>query len=113
MIHVPDVAATAAWYRSIGFDVVETYGDGAGGLCFAILSAGTTRVMFNQGGRTSGERRREVDLYVEVAQVDQLFGSIKDRVNVLEEPHDTHYGMRELIIRDLNGFWITFAQVRA
>ena len=25
-------------------------------------------------------------------------------------PHDTHYGMRELIIRDLNRFWITFGQ---
>ena len=51
MIHVPDVRATAAWYEAIGFTVLETYDDGADGLSFAILSAGETRVMFNQGGR--------------------------------------------------------------
>lgn len=28
------------------------------------------------------------------------------------EPHDTFYGMREFIIRDCNGFWITFGQGR-
>ena len=28
MIHVPDVRATAAWYASVGFTVLETYDDG-------------------------------------------------------------------------------------
>jgi len=32
---------------------------------------------------------------------------LKGRVDVVEGPHDTFYGMRELIIRDLNRFWIT------
>jgi hypothetical protein len=59
MIHVADVRATAAWYEGIGFTVLETYDDGADGLSFAILAAGATRVMFNQGGRPSAERRRE------------------------------------------------------
>ena len=35
---------------------------------------------------------------------------LKDRVDVVEAPHDTEYGMRELIIRDLNRFWITFGE---
>ena len=110
MIHVPDVRATAEWYAAIGFTVLETYDDGADGLSFAILSAGATRVMFNQGGTASVERRREVDLYVDVEDVDGLFAAIAGRVEVVEPPHDTHYGMRELIIRDLNRFWITFGQ---
>lgn len=110
MIHVPDVRATAAWYEAIGFTVAETYGDGADGLSFAILTAGGTRVMFNQGGRPSAERRREVDLYVDVEDVDRIFASLADRVEVVKAPHDTHYGMRELIIRDPNRFWITFGQ---
>ena len=29
---------------------------------------------------------------------------------MVEDLHDTFYGMREFIIRDLNGFWITFGQ---
>lgn len=110
MIHVPDVRATANWYESIGFTILETYGDGGGGLSFAILSAGATRVMFNQGGKPSSERRREVDLYVDAEDVDALFASVKDRVEVVESPHDTEYGMREFIIRDPNRFWITFGR---
>jgi uncharacterized glyoxalase superfamily protein PhnB len=110
MIHVPDVRATANWYEAIGFAIEDTYGNGAGGLSFAILSAGSTRVMFNQGGRASADRRREVDLYVDVADVEELFAALKDRVEVVEAPHDTHYGMREFIVRDLNRFWITFGQ---
>ena len=32
------------------------------------------------------------------------------RVRIVEDLQDTFYGVREFIIRDLNGFWITFAQ---
>lgn len=112
MIHVPDVRATAAWYETIGFTVVETYGDGEEGVSFAILSAGDTRVMLNQGGRQSTAERREVDLYVEADDVDHLYVSLRDRVRVVEEPQDTDHGMREFVIRDPNGFWITFGQRR-
>lgn len=110
MIHVPDVRATAAWYEAIGFTIAETYDDGAGGLSFAILTAGDTRVMLNQGGRPSAERRREVDLYVDVDDVDRLFASLPAEIEVVKPPHDTHYGMRELIVRDVNRFWVTFGQ---
>lgn len=61
------------------------------------------------GGRSTAERR-EVDLYVHVNNVDELYDRVRERVEVLENPHDTFYGMRELIIRDLNGFWVTFGQ---
>lgn len=112
MIHVPDVRAAAAWYESIGFTVLETFGDGGEGLSFAILSAGNTRLMLNQGGRPSTAERREVDLYVDADQVDQLYASLRDRVQIVAELDDTDYGMREFIIRDPNGFWITFGQNR-
>ncbi len=112
MIHVPDVRLTTQWYEAIGFTVLETYGDGGEGLSFAILSAGNTRLMLNQGGRPSTAERREVDLYVDAADVDQLFSTLRHRAEVVEEVHDTDYGMREFIIRDPNGFWITFGQDR-
>ena len=112
MIHVPDVRATAVWYEAIGLTLLETYGDGGEGWSFAILSAGNSRLMLNQGGRLSTAERREVDLYLDAEDVDQVFASLRDRVQVLGEPHDTDYGMREFIIRDPNGFWITFGQDR-
>lgn len=111
MIHVPDVRATVDWYESIGFRVVARYGnETADGLSFAIVSFGGGQVMFNQCGETSNKWRREVDLYVYVDDVDDIYSRLKDRVDVVEGPHNTFYGMRELIIRDLNRFWITFGQ---
>ena len=111
MIHVPDVRATVDWYESIGFRAVNTYGNETrDGLSFAILAFGNGQVFFNQGGETSTKRRREVDLYLYTDDVDAVYSKLKDRVEVIEEPHNTFYGMREVIIRDLNGFWITFGQ---
>lgn len=111
MIHVPDVRATVEWYASIGFNVVATYGNETGsGYSFAIVSFGDGRVMFSQDGETSDKRRREVDLYVYTDDIDEVYERLKDRVDVVEDPHDTFYGMREVIIRDVNRFWITFGQ---
>ena len=110
MIHVSDVRATVDWYESIGFTVTDTYDDGGEGLSFAILSFGSSEVMFNSGGQPSNQKRREVDLYVYVDNVDDLYRSLKDRVEIVKGLHDTFYGMREFIIRDVNRFWLTFAQ---
>jgi catechol 2,3-dioxygenase-like lactoylglutathione lyase family enzyme len=113
MIHVPDVAATVEWYRDIGFTVVETHGHEGEGLSFAIVAFGESLVMFREGGGTSTQYRREVDLYVYADNVDAIYESLRGRVEVVEGVHDTFYGMRELIIRDLNRFWITFGQPSA
>lgn len=110
MVHVPDVRRTVDWYRELGFEVTETYGDGRDGLSLAMVSFGTGEVMFSAGGRTSAHYRREVDLYAYTEDVDALYERIKDRVEIVEGPHDMFYGMREVIARDLNGFWITFGR---
>ena len=110
MFHVPDVQRTVDWYREIGFDVTVTYGDSRGGLSFAVVSFGAGEVMFSSGGRLSSDHRREVDLYAYIEDVDNLYDRIKDKVEIVEGPHNMFYGMREIIIRDLNGFWITFGQ---
>jgi len=110
MIHVPDVRATVDWYQSIGFTVINTYGDDNDGLSFAIMSFGKDEVVFNEGGKLSTSDRREVDLYISTNTVDNLYQTLRDRMDVVEALHDTFYGMREFTIRDLNRFWITFGQ---
>jgi hypothetical protein len=111
MIHVPDVRATVEWYKGIGFETVATYGDGTGeNFSFAVMSFGSTKVMFNTDGEPSDAHRREVDLYVYTDKVDELYETWKDRVEIIDKPCDRFYGMRELIIRDLNRFWVTFGE---
>lgn len=109
MIHVPDVRATAEWYASIGFQVRRT-NEPDGDMDWALLSFGSTQIMLNEGGLASSNYRREVDLYVHTDDVQALYDRLKNRVEIVEHLHDTFYGMREFIIRDLNRFWITFGQ---
>lgn len=77
------------------------------------LMFGNGEFMLSAGGKPSTEERREVDLYVSTDRVEDLYRQLKDRVEVRETLHDTFYGMREFIIRDINGFWITFGQEAA
>src|SRR5258707_6295666 len=105
MIHVPDVRATVDWYTLIGFKAVR-HNDDDGEINWALLSFGNSELMLNAGGKPSTDHRREVDLYIHADNVDHLYQGLKDRVKVVEDPHDTFYGMREFIIRDVNGFWI-------
>ncbi len=109
MIHVPDVRATAEWYASIGFTIVRTHEDG-GETSWALLSFGSTEIMLSEGGRPSDAFRREVDLYVTVSDIQAVASRVRGRAEIFEDVHDTFYGMRELIVRDLNRFWITFGQ---
>lgn len=109
MIHVPDVRATAEWYRALGFTVHRT-NEEDGEMNWASLSLGSSEIMLNEGGRPSAADRREFDLYVNTDDVEGWYQRLKDRVEVREDLHDTFYGQREFIIRDLNGFWLTFGQ---
>ena len=110
MIHVPDVRAALGWYESIGFSVLNTFEDDQDGMTFAILAYGNSQIMLNAGGRLSAYDRREVDLYVRTDGVEQLYENLKGKVEIRQGLEDTFYGAREFVVRDLNGFWLTFGQ---
>jgi uncharacterized glyoxalase superfamily protein PhnB len=111
MIHVPDVAATAQWYASIGFTIVNTFREcDEGEVNWALLRLGESDIMLSAGGKSSDAPRREFDLYIHVEEIDALRQRLDGKLNIIEDLHDTFYGMREFIIRDCNGFWITFGQ---
>ncbi len=111
MIHVPDVRATVEWYISIGFRV-RAINEEDGEMNWAALTYGNSEFMLSAGGKSSTAHRREVDLYLHVQNVDELYDELKDQVPVVQVPYDAFYGMREFVIRDNNGFWITFGQRR-
>ena len=109
MIHVPDVRATADWYISIGFKLIrENEEDGE--INWAKLSFGNSEIMLDAGGRPSTDHRREVDLYILTDKVADIYRNLKERVQIIEGLHETFYGMREFVIRDINGFWVTFGE---
>ena len=111
MIHVPDVAATADWYASIGFEIRGTNRACENGeIDWALLRLGQSEIMLSAGGKPSSAPRREFDLYTHVDDVNGLRKSLDGKIELVEDLHETFYGAREFIIRDCNGFWITFAE---
>jgi len=48
--------------------------------------------------------------YIYVDDVDALYERVRGRAEVLMEPKDQFYGIREFTIRDPFGFILTFAQ---
>ncbi len=111
MIHVPDVALTAKWYESIGFTIRDTAREcDQGEVNWALLRLGESTIMLSAGGKSSDAPRREFDLYIHVDAIDAVREKLNGKADLVEDLHDTFYGMREFIIRDCNGFWITFGQ---
>ena len=110
MMHVPDVKAAVAWYESIGFTVLATHEEPNCPMDWASLLFGASEVMVTVGGGPPSSPRRDFDLYIHVDDVEERFRAIAPRAEVVEDLHATEYGMREFIIKDLNGFWITFGQ---
>jgi uncharacterized glyoxalase superfamily protein PhnB len=111
MIHVPDVASTAQWYASIGFTIRDTAREcDEGEVNWAFLRLGESAIMLSAGGSSSDAPRREFDLYVYVDDIDAARKRLDGKGDIVEDLHETFYGMREFITRDCNGFWITFGQ---
>jgi uncharacterized glyoxalase superfamily protein PhnB len=115
VLHVPDVTASAAFYRDVlGF--TWDFGDER----YAVVWRDNAAIHFvnpsscrycpvesvRVGGAPSG-----VHLFQWVRDVDAYYREILGSgVAVVSEPSDQPYGIRELGIRDLNGVVIVFGQ---
>ena len=49
-------------------------------------------------------------LFIETDDVDGLYAEIKDKVEIVKDIETAFYGMREVAIRDNNGYVLVFAQ---
>lgn len=109
MLHVPDVAATADWYARLGFTVEDVVSDGNEAV-WARLRLGDNVVMLSCGGRPAEHDRRDADLYIGVDDVAAWRAQMPADIDLVRDLYDAYHGMREFIVREPNGFWITFGQ---
>jgi uncharacterized glyoxalase superfamily protein PhnB len=107
---VEDVARSLDYYRdALGFDVdvyaplPEDYGFARRDDCYVHLARSQTR------------RAGAVDLfdaYFYVDDVDELHAELAERgADVVQEPVEQNYGLRELRVRDPDGYVLAFGQV--
>jgi catechol 2,3-dioxygenase-like lactoylglutathione lyase family enzyme len=114
---VEDVIATAEFYRDVlGFSFDGFFGDPPG---FTIVARDGVRIMFRQArpAKTAIVRpNRSVmdetfDAYIYVSDVDRLATELRaGQADIVEGPVDRIYGMRELLVRDCNGYLLAFGQ---
>jgi predicted enzyme related to lactoylglutathione lyase len=102
VLHVPDVAATAAFYRDVlGF--TSDFGDET----YAVVWRNNSAIHFvRDEGSPKG-----VHLFQWVKDIDAYYREIVGRgIDVATEPTDQPYGIREFGVRDINGVEIVFGQ---
>jgi predicted enzyme related to lactoylglutathione lyase len=102
VLHVPDVAATAAFYRDVlGFTC--DFGDAA----YAVVWRDNSAIHFVRDDANP----RGIHLFQWVRDVDAYYRELVDRgASVAQEPADQPYGIREFRLHDINGVSIVFGQ---
>ena len=102
VLHVPDVIATAAFYRdALGFTL--DFGDQT----YAVVWRDNSAIHFVR----DKESPKGVHLFQWVNDIDAYYREIVGRgIDGLTEPKDQPYGIREISVRDINGVGVVFGQ---
>jgi ankyrin repeat protein len=127
MLGVPDIDATVAWYRSIGFTLAESHGE-EGRMDWACVSFGNAAIMFTTSTEPWRGQTAALSLWVYTDRLDDLYAFFKQRqlaraqamlageapdvpeVRFTVDLYTAFYGQREFGIRDPNGIELMFAQ---
>jgi len=117
-LFVADVDAAVRFYtEKLGFELVRREQDGGRGT-FAIVALGEAIVMLADqghygpmgGGDSAGPRGSAIDIRFVVADVDAVYARCKATdVAIALDIADRYYGLRDFIVRDLNGYRLRFA----
>ena len=117
-LFVPDVDAAVRFYEEkLGFEPLRREQEG-GRSSFAIVALGEAIVMFADqahyapmgGGGIEGTRGSAIDVRFMVEDVDSMYARcIAADVSIALDIADRYYGLRDFIIRDLNGYRLRFA----
>ena len=116
VLRVPDVPATVLYYREkLGFGVEFIYGDPPehAGVSRGEWTGSTVTLQFSQF-QPEQELAPSGYLYVNVdTRIDALCDIYRKRgVEILSDPEDKPWGMREFTMRDLNGYILVFGTQR-
>lgn len=116
---VENVKRTTTFYKDVlGFELVTSVPQEGETLDWAMMKRDSVEMMFQSRPSLSGELPLFTEkaiggalvFYIEVADIQALYSSLKGRVTLLQEPHQTFYDTLEFVIQDCNGFVLTFAE---
>jgi uncharacterized glyoxalase superfamily protein PhnB len=115
---VNDLEKSVNWYRDVvGFEVEETWKDGAGKVMGVSLKAGDVSFMIGQDDWKKGRDRQKGEGFrmfcMTKSNVDDLAKKIEAKGGRLDHPPtDQPWGVRDISLTDPDGFKITIAVAR-
>jgi hypothetical protein len=105
-----DMAATIDWYTRIGFALNGTFPD-AGDVTWCEVERDGVALQFLAGETPWPEPPCFTGtIYVYPRSVIELYEAIRLHTQVEWGPDEREWGMREVGLRDPNGYYITFAE---
>jgi uncharacterized glyoxalase superfamily protein PhnB len=127
---VDDIHKTIAFYRStLGFEHVMSvpkdaeealfHYDPERSLVYAVIKCGNIEMMLQERGslmenvpafESNAVTGGTLTFYFKTDDVDTLAAKVKGVCEIVRDLHDTFYGMREIYVRDPNGYVLGFAQ---
>jgi uncharacterized glyoxalase superfamily protein PhnB len=116
-MYVHDVKSTIEFYQILGFKPVMTVPEDGEAPVWAMLQNGNVTLMMESLKNIEGrlpEISRQLGgsflLYINIKGIQAFFEEIKDKVTVLSGLEKTFYGATEFVIKDSNGYVLTFAE---
>jgi len=120
ILGVRNVRQTAEYYRDVlGFSLDPVDGvfqpnpDEPGGV-YAIVKRGGAWIHFQiRRGELADTKRQphERDVYLYVDKLDPLYSDLQHRgAKIIQPPRAAPYGLRELVVEDLNGYRLAFGE---
>lgn len=122
MFHVFDVPASVAFYRDVlGFEIIQhspPFTDAKDDYGWAMLRLNGVGLMLNNAyennirptepdpARTVGHR--DTTLYFDCRDVDAAYAYLRARGVAVQEPKVAYYGMKQLYVRDPDGYTLCF-----
>ena len=109
---VPDVVATAEYYRDVlGFKILGYWAEPP---VYSMVARDGVEIHFGKaeavGASNATVRSGSFDLYIWVSDVEAIFQELTvSGADILEGPVKRVYESTEVVVRDLNGFHLVFA----
>ncbi|MEQ8478837.1 VOC family protein [Fulvivirga sp.] len=116
---VEDVQQTINYYHGVlAFETIDTVPENGEDLVWARMKKGDVEIMFQEEDSLKAdipEIRHEkigggTTLFIQMTGVQEYYDYLYSSADVVVQMKETFYGMREFTIRDINGYYLTFAE---
>ena len=120
-IMVADVNATVKWYKDIfNFQLANQEGSLDEPLEWAVVKADDVQIFFQKEDSLIKElpilKGKKIGatltLYIKVQDVQSLYNSVKEKVEIVRDMRETFYGAKEFAVKDLNGYILVFSEIK-